>query len=70
MERRKYSTMRYTYEIHSGDGTVVERDLSSREEAHTVIQHLADAGANTGAFSIVEVAHYTTTGLGRDPDLH
>ena len=70
MDDRKYFTMRYTYSIHSGTGTLVEENLGSEEEAHTVMQHLADAGVNTCAFTVVKHEHYTTTGLGRDPDLH
>ncbi len=70
MERRKYFTMRYTYSIHSATGTLIEENLNSEQDAYTVIQHLADAGVDTGAFTVSRVEHYTTTGLGRDPDLH
>jgi hypothetical protein len=62
--------MRYTYNVYSGDGTLVEAQLNSEEEAQTVIAHLGDAGVDTRDFNIKQVEHYTTTGLGRDPDLH
>ena len=62
--------MRYTYNVHSGDGTVVEANLNSEEEARVVIEHLREAGVDTGDFAVVCIEHYTTTGLGRDPDLH
>ena len=66
----KYTTMRYTYNVYSGDGTLVEANLSSEEEAQVVIAHLSEAGVDTRDFSVECVQHYTTTGLGRDPDLH
>lgn len=62
--------MRYTYNVHSGDGTLVESNLNSEEEARVVIEHLREAGVDTGDFTVVCIEHYTTTGLGRDPDLH
>tara|TARA_B100001093_G_scaffold369019_1_gene353965 strand:- start:389 stop:577 length:189 start_codon:yes stop_codon:yes gene_type:complete len=62
--------MRYTYNVYSGDGTLVEAQLNTEEEAHVVIAHLGDAGVDTRDFTIVKQEHYTTTGLGRDPDLH
>ena len=62
--------MRYSYNVYSGDGTLVEENLNSEEEAQTVIAHLRDAGVDTTDFTIQEQQHYTTTGLGRDPDLH
>ena len=62
--------MRYSYNVYSGTGVLVEENLNSEEEAHTVIAHLRDAGVDTTDFTIQEIEHYTTTGLGRDPDLH
>ena len=62
--------MRYTYNVHSGDGTLVEANLNSEEEARVVIEHLREAGVDTGDFTVRCIEHYTTTGLGRDPDLH
>ena len=62
--------MRYTYSIHSGTGVLVEDNLNSEEDAYTVIQQLTSSGLNTSAFTVTRVEHYTTTGLGRDPDLH
>ena len=62
--------MRYTYNVYSGTGTLVEAQLNSEEEAQTVIAHLRDAGVDTTDFTVKQQAHYTTTGLGRDPDLH
>ena len=62
--------MRYTYNVYSGDGTLVESQLNTEEEAHVVIAHLRDAGVDVGDFEVKCIEHYTTTGLGRDPDLH
>lgn len=62
--------MRYTYNIYSGTGVLVEENLNSEEEARTVIAHLLEAGVNTSDFTVKREQHYTTTGLGRDPDLH
>ena len=62
--------MRYTYNVYSGTGTLVEANLNSEEEARIVIEHLSDAGVDTRDFTIAKQEHYTTTGLGRDPDLH
>ena len=49
--------MRYTYDVVDERGRVVERGFSSEEEAYEYC-------------SIMNITHYTTTGLGRDPDLH
>ena len=62
--------MRYTYNVYSGTGVLVEENLNSEEEARVVIAHLLEAGVNTTDFRIRQQEHYTTTGLGRDPDLH
>lgn len=62
--------MRYTYNVKSGDGTTVETNLNSEEEAYSVIAHLRDAGVDVADFEVEVVTHYTTTGMGRDPDLH
>ena len=62
--------MRYTYNVYSGTGTLVEAQLNSEEEAQTVIAHLRDAGVDTTDCTVKQQEHYTTTGLGRDPDLH
>jgi len=62
--------MRYTYNVYSGTGTLVEANLNSEEEARIVIEHLSDAGVDTRDFVVKQQEHYTTTGLGRDPDLH
>ena len=62
--------MRYTYNVYSGTGVLVEENLNSEEEARTVIAHLLEAGVNTSDFTVKQQEHYTTRGLGRDPDLH
>ena len=62
--------MRYTYNVYSGTGVLVEENLNSEEEARVVIAHLLEAGVNTSDFTVQKNTHYTTTGLGRDPDLH
>ena len=62
--------MRYTYNVYSGTGVLVEENLNSEEEARTVIAHLLEAGVDTRDFYVRQKEHYTTTGLGRDPDLH
>ena len=62
--------MRYTYNVYSGDGTLVEAQLNTEEEAHVVIAHLRDSGVDVVDFEVKQIEHYTTTGLGRDPDLH
>ena len=62
--------MRYTYNVYSGTGVLVEENLNSEEEARVVIAHLLEAGVNTSDFVVKQQEHYTTRGLGRDPDLH
>ena len=65
MDGRKYSTMRYTYDIQDDTNSVLETGFSSEEEAYVYAQHY-----QLIHYTIVRREHYTTTGLGRDPDLH
>ena len=65
MDDRKYSTMRYTYDIQDDTNSVLETGFSSEEEAYVYAQHY-----QLIHYTIVRREHYTTTGLGRDPDLH
>ena len=66
MEDRKYSTMRYTYDVvDDASNTVLESGFSSEEEAYVYAQHFQIIN-----YTIQKREHYTTTGLGRDPDLH
>lgn len=69
-KHRKYSTMRYTYDILDARGNTVETGLNSETEAQTVIDIRQEQGVDTSEYTIRRVEHYTTTGLGRDPDLH
>lgn len=62
--------MRYTYDILDARGNTVETGLNSETEAQTVIDIRQEQGVDTGDYTIRRVEHYTTTGLGRDPDLH
>ena len=58
--------MRYTYDVvDDASNTVLESGFSSEEEAYTYAQHFQILN-----YTIVKREHYTTTGLGRDPDLH
>ena len=65
MDGRKYFTMRYTYDIQDDTNSVLESGFSSEEEAYVYAQHY-----QLIHYTIVRREHYTTTGLGRDPDLH
>ena len=66
MERRKYSTMRYTYDIvDDTSDKVLEKGFSSEEEAYVYAQHYQLIN-----YTIQKREHPTVTGLGRDPDLH
>ena len=66
MEHRKYSTMRYTYDIvDDASDTILEAGFSSEEEAYVYTQHYQILH-----YTIVKREHPTVTGLGRDPDLH
>ena len=58
--------MRYTYDVvdTAGDG-VIESGFASEEEAYVYAQHFQIVN-----YTVVKREHYTTTGLGRDPDLH
>lgn len=62
--------MRYTYDVIDSLGNVVHKNLSSEEEARTVLAMMQEQGVNTSDYTIKETQHYTVTGLGRDPDLH
>lgn len=62
--------MRYTYDILDARGNTVETGLNSETEAQTVIDIRTEQGVDTSDYTIRRVEHYTTTGLGRDPDLH
>lgn len=62
--------MRYTYDILDARGNTVETGLNSETEAQTVIDIRQEQGVDTSEYTIRRVEHYTTTGLGRDPDLH
>lgn len=57
--------MRYTYDVLDARGTEIETGFSSEEEAYTYVQTL-----NITDYTVRKNEHYTTTGLGRDPDLH
>ena len=57
--------MRYTYDVVDARDEVIEGGFASEEEAYTYTQTL-----NITEYTIRKVEHYTTTGLGRDPDLH
>ena len=58
--------MRYTYDVvDDTSGRVLEAGFSSEEEAYVYVQHYQITN-----YTIVKREHYTTTGLGRDPDLH
>ena len=66
MEDRKYSTMRYTYDVvDDASNTVLETGFSSEEEAYVYAQHFQILH-----YTIVKREHATVRGLGRDPDLH
>ena len=62
--------MRYTYDILDERGNAVEKNLNTEAEAQTVIDIRTEQGVDTSRYSIRRVEHYTTRGLGRDPDLH
>ena len=62
--------MRYTYDILDGRGNTVERNLNTEAEAQTVIDIRRDQGVDTRDYTVCRREHYTTRGLGRDPDLH
>ena len=57
--------MRYTYDVVDRLGNTVEAGFANRDEAYEycLVKELTD-------YTIVEQAHYTVKGLGRDPDLH
>jgi len=57
--------MRYTYDVVDARGTTVETGFASEEEAYEYcsIMQITD-------YTVRKNQHYTTTGLGRDPDLH
>ena len=57
--------MRYTYDVLDARGREIETGFSSEEEAYTYVQTL-----NITDYTVRKNEHYTTTGLGRDPDLH
>ena len=58
--------MRYTYDVvDDTSNSVLESGFSSEEEAYTYAQHFQIIN-----YTIQKREHYTTTGLGRDPDLH
>ena len=57
--------MRYTYDIVDAQNRTLEAGFSSEDEAYTYVQHLGLTD-----YTILKREHYTTTGLGRDPDLH
>lgn len=57
--------MRYTYDVVDERGRVVESGFSSEEEAYEYCSIM-----NITHYTIEKNQHYTTTGLGRDPDLH
>ena len=66
MDDRKYSSMRYTYDIQDdASNSILETGFASEEEAYVYAQHFQILH-----YTIVKREHYTTTGLGRDPDLH
>lgn len=66
MDGRKYSIMRYTYDIQDDtSNSILETGFASEEEAYVYAQHYQLLN-----YTVVKREHYTTTGLGRDPDLH
>jgi len=62
---RKYFTMRYTYDVLDDRNAVVETGFSSEAEAYEYCGIMQITN-----YTIRKNQHYTTTGLGRDPDLH
>ena len=66
MDGRKYSTMRYTYDVVDDTSmSILETGFTSEEEAYTYAQHYQLIN-----YTIQKREHPTVTGLGRDPDLH
>jgi hypothetical protein len=57
--------MRYTYDVLDARGNEIETGFASEEEAYVYVQTLGIL-----EYTVRKVEHYTTTGLGRDPDLH
>tara|TARA_B100001989_G_C24126346_1_gene263409 strand:+ start:336 stop:524 length:189 start_codon:yes stop_codon:yes gene_type:complete len=62
--------VRYSYDIVDGRGSVIHGDIPSREQAEEIRSIMREQGIQVEDCEIVERAHYTVTGLGRDPDLH
>jgi len=65
VEDRKYSTMRYTYDVLDERLAVIETGFSSEEEAYEYCSIM-----QIHNYTVRKNQHYTVTGLGRDPDLH
>jgi len=57
--------MRYTYDVLDDRNAVVETGFSSEAEAYEYCGIMQITN-----YTIRKNEHYTTTGLGRDPDLH
>lgn len=58
--------MRYTYDVvDTASDAILESGFASEEEAYVYAQHFQILH-----YKVVKREHYTTTGLGRDPDLH
>ena len=58
--------MRYTYDIQDdASNSILETGFASEEEAYVYAQHY-----QLVHYTVVKREHHTTTGLGRDPDLH